>query len=48
MLDKQKIETYNNLNNWQNFRLRLVGEGILVGVFSGCVVGFFFFFFSIK
>ena len=41
MLDKQKIETYNNLNNWQNFRLRLVGEGILVGVFSGCVVGFF-------
>jgi H+/Cl- antiporter ClcA len=41
MADKQKIETYNNLNHWQNFRLRLVGEGILVGVFSGCVVGFF-------
>ncbi|MDD4721797.1 MAG: ClC family H(+)/Cl(-) exchange transporter [Acidaminococcaceae bacterium] len=41
MIDKQKIETYNNLNHWQNFRLRLVGEGILVGLFSGCIVGFF-------
>ena len=38
---KQKIETYNNLNNWQNFRLRLFWEGILVGIFSGCLIGFF-------
>ena len=41
MTDKQKIDTYNNLNHWQHFRLRLVGEGILVGLFSGLVVGCF-------
>lgn len=41
MTDKQKIDTYNNLNHWQHFRLRLVGEGILVGIFAGLVVGCF-------
>ena len=41
MRASQQLDTYKNLNNWKNFRLRLFWEGILVGIFSGCVVGFF-------
>ena len=39
--DKERIRTYKNLNNWQSFRLKLVLEGLLVGLFSGLLVGFF-------
>jgi len=39
--DKEKLKTYKNLNNWQSFRLKLVLEGLLVGVLSGSLVGFF-------
>lgn len=35
------IGTYKNFNDWHRFRLRLLAEGLLVGLFSGCVVGFF-------
>ena len=41
MESKQRINTYRNLNNWHNFRLRLFGEGIIVGLFAGVIVGFF-------
>ena len=41
MENKQRLNTYRNLNNWHNFRLRLFGEGIIVGLLSGVVVGFF-------
>ncbi|MDD4084422.1 MAG: ClC family H(+)/Cl(-) exchange transporter [Acidaminococcaceae bacterium] len=41
MVDKQRLNTYRSINNWHNFRLRLFGEGILVGLVSGLVVGFF-------
>lgn len=41
MQDKQRLRTYHNLQHWHSFRLRLFGEGILVGIVSGCVVGFF-------
>ena len=41
MENKQRLNTYRNLNNWHNFRLRLFGEGIIVGLLSGIVVGFF-------
>ena len=40
-MDKQRLNTYRSINNWHNFRLRLFGEGILVGLVSGLVVGFF-------
>jgi len=38
---KQRLNTYRNLNNWHNFRLRLFGEGIIVGLLAGVIVGFF-------
>ncbi|MGE4588585.1 MAG: ClC family H(+)/Cl(-) exchange transporter [Acidaminococcaceae bacterium] len=41
MESKQRLNTYRNLNNWYNFRLRLFGEGIIVGLLAGIIVGFF-------
>jgi H+/Cl- antiporter ClcA len=33
-----KSNTSNTLNHWHNFRLKVVTDGILVGIFSGLVV----------
>ena len=30
--------TYNTINHWNNFKLKLVFEGVIVGAFSGLVV----------
>ena len=31
---EEAFSTYRSLNNWQNFRIKLFAEGILVGIFS--------------
>ena len=38
---EEAFSTYRSLNNWQNFRIKLFAEGILVGIFSGLVISFF-------
>ncbi len=38
-MDKvNKNDTYNTLSHWQNFRLKLLGQGIIVGIFSGFLI----------
>lgn len=34
-------DTYNTLSQWQNFRLKILIEGIVVGIFSGFLVVFY-------
>lgn len=42
MLQKDcKNNTYNTMSHWQNFRLKLMLEGIIVGIFSGLLVVFY-------
>lgn len=36
-----KNDTYNTLSKWQNFRLKVVLEGIIVGILSGFLVVFY-------
>jgi H+/Cl- antiporter ClcA len=36
-----KNDTYNTLSHWQNFRIKIMLEGIIVGVFSGFLVVFY-------
>lgn len=33
--------TYNTLSHWQNFRLKLLIQGIIVGIFSGFLIVFY-------
>lgn len=37
----QVINTYKSLSDWHGFRLRLFGEGILVGLAAGLVICLF-------
>lgn len=41
MKDLNRVKTYRNILNWNKFRLRLVWEGILTGLFAGVVIGFY-------
>jgi len=41
MINPQLLKTYKSLNDWHRFRIRLFGEGILVGLFSGLVISLF-------
>lgn len=41
MKDLNRVKTYRNILNWNRFRLRLVWEGILSGLFAGVVIGFY-------
>lgn len=41
MLGKNKDNTYNTLCHWQNFRLKLVLEGIVVGALAGLLVVYY-------
>jgi H+/Cl- antiporter ClcA len=41
MNETNKHNTYNTLSHWQNFRLKLMLEGIIVGVFAGFLVIFY-------
>ncbi|SNS77617.1 H+/Cl- antiporter ClcA [Anaerovirgula multivorans] len=36
-----KNDTYNTLSHWQNFRLKLLVQGIIVGIFSGFLIVFY-------
>jgi H+/Cl- antiporter ClcA len=38
---KLKNDTYNTLSHWQSFRLKLMLEGIIVGIFSGFLIVFY-------
>ena len=41
-MDKEeKLQTYDNLVSWPQFKLKLALEGVLVGVGSGCLIGFY-------
>lgn len=41
-LDKtHKNDTYSTMSHWQNFRLKLMLQGIIVGIFSGLLVVFY-------
>ena len=41
MEEEKRHNTYNTLYHWQSFRLKLVGEGIVVGAFAGLIVVFY-------
>ncbi len=41
MTKSQVMKTYKSLNNWHNFRIRLFGEGVLVGIFAGLAICLF-------
>lgn len=41
MDNTHKNDTYNTLSHWQNFRLKLLAEGIIVGIFSGFLIVFY-------
>lgn len=41
MSRKHMVNTYKSISNWHRFRLRLFGEGILVGVCAGLVISLF-------
>lgn len=36
-----KSDTYNTLSHWQDFRLKLLVQGIIVGMFSGFLIVFY-------
>ncbi|MFD3158472.1 ClC family H(+)/Cl(-) exchange transporter [Haloimpatiens sp. FM7330] len=38
---KDKNNTYNTLFHWHNFRFKLVGEGVIVGLLSGLLIVFY-------
>lgn len=38
MTDKKKQDTYNILSHWHNVKLKLMIEGIIVGIFSGLLI----------
>ena len=41
MNDKEKSQTFSALNDIRDFKFRLALEGALVGVLSGCIIGFY-------
>lgn len=38
MQKSNRQNTYNTLINWHSFRLRLVAEGIGIGIVTGCII----------
>lgn len=41
MSKQHMVNTYKSISNWHKFRLRLFGEGIIVGVCAGLVISLF-------
>ncbi len=41
-MDKQeKLQTYDNLVSWPQFKVKLAIEGVIVGIAAGCLIGFY-------
>ncbi|WP_160670985.1 ClC family H(+)/Cl(-) exchange transporter [Clostridium sp. C8-1-8] len=38
MTDKNKNNAYNTISHWQDFKIKIMLEGIIVGIFSGLLV----------
>ncbi|GKU26731.1 chloride ion channel protein [Clostridium folliculivorans] len=41
MTDNNKNNAYNTISHWQDFKIKIMLEGIIVGVFSGLLVVFY-------
>jgi len=41
MIDDEKRKTFYALNDMRQFKFRLAIEGVVVGVFVGCIIGFY-------
>lgn len=41
MVDKNRDNTYNTLFYWHNFQLKIVGEGIIIGLIVGFIIVFY-------
>lgn len=41
MEQKEKLQTYDNLVSWPQFKMKLAIEGVIVGIAAGCLIGFY-------